>query len=104
MFSLETACCRDARYSIEDLAEEIDRIQRRSFDQAARLADATGDNAAVRQYLGLPEADPLPTTVPLIPGQVTAPATAPAGYTAQPPALLPHGQSRQVGPTRPGPR
>lgn len=81
----------------------VARIQRRAFDQAARLADATGDNAAVREYLGLPEADPLPT-VPLIPGQVTAPATAPVGCTAQPSALLPHSQSGQVGPTGPGPR
>ncbi|WP_330248581.1 MULTISPECIES: hypothetical protein [unclassified Streptomyces] len=105
VFSLETAVrmLQEAGYPVEDVAEEVARIQRRAFDQAARLADATGDNAAVRKYLGLPEADPLPT-VPLIPGQVTAPATAPGGYTAQPSALLPHGQSRQVGPTGPGPR
>ncbi|WP_329157528.1 hypothetical protein OHB49_02520 [Streptomyces sp. NBC_01717] len=67
MFSLETACFRDARYSIEDITEEIDRIQRRSFDQAARLADATGDNAAVRKYLGLAKADPGIPPVPLFP-------------------------------------
>jgi hypothetical protein len=72
VFSLETAVrmLQEAGYPIEDIAEEIERIQKRAFDQAARLADATGDNAAVREYLGLPEADPLPT-VPLIPGQVT---------------------------------
>lgn len=52
--------------------------------QAARLADATGDNAVVREYLGLPEADPGVPPVPLIHGQPTAPATAPAAYTAQP--------------------
>lgn len=37
------------------------------------LADATGDNKAVREYLGLPEADPVPT-VPLIPTQPGQPA------------------------------
>ncbi|WSA81779.1 hypothetical protein OG930_43620 [Streptomyces sp. NBC_01799] len=104
--SLETAVrmLQEAGYPVEDVAEEVDRIQRRAFDQAARLADATGDNAAVREYLGLPEADPGVPPVPLIPGQPTAPATAPGGYTAQPSALLPHGQSGQVGPTGPGPR
>ncbi|WP_406515640.1 hypothetical protein OH809_25275 [Streptomyces sp. NBC_00873] len=68
VFSLETAVrmLQDAGYPIEDIPEEIERIQRRAFDQAARLADATGDNAAVREYLQLPEADPVPQ-VPLIP-------------------------------------
>ncbi|MER5462366.1 hypothetical protein ABT010_17080 [Streptomyces sp. NPDC002668] len=47
----------DAGYTIDDAQAEIERIQARSFDAAARLADATGDNAAVRAYLGLPEAD-----------------------------------------------
>ncbi|WP_326608213.1 hypothetical protein [Streptomyces sp. NBC_01800] len=102
VFSLETAVrmLQEAGYPVE----EVDRIQRRAFDQAARLADATGDNAAVREYLGLPEADPGVPPVPLIPGQPTAPATAPAGYTAQRSVLLPHSQSGQVGPTGPGPR
>ncbi|MEH0609094.1 hypothetical protein [Streptomyces scabiei] len=48
----------DAGYPIDDAHEEILRIQKRAFDAAARLADATGDNAAVREYLSLPEADP----------------------------------------------
>ncbi|MGW3473808.1 hypothetical protein ACWDMR_00020 [Streptomyces althioticus] len=48
----------DAGYPIEDVTEEIERIRQRAFDQAARLADATGDNAAVREYLGLTGADP----------------------------------------------
>ncbi|TQK44442.1 hypothetical protein FBY35_5946 [Streptomyces sp. SLBN-118] len=46
----------DVGYPIDDVQAEIERIQARAFDAAARLADATGDNAAVRQYLGLPEA------------------------------------------------
>lgn len=63
-----------AGYPIEDIAEETDRIQCRSFDQAARLADATGDNAAVREYLGLPKADPGFPPVPLIPAPEPDPA------------------------------
>ncbi|MET9410218.1 hypothetical protein ABZX90_31340 [Streptomyces sp. NPDC002935] len=67
VFSLETAVrmLQEAGYPIEDVAEEIERIQKRAFDQAARLADATGDNGVVREYLGLPEADSMPT-VPLV--------------------------------------
>ncbi|MFF0165399.1 hypothetical protein [Streptomyces prasinus] len=49
---------QDAGYPIEDVTEEIERIQQRTFDQAARLADAIGDNAAVREYLGLTGAGP----------------------------------------------
>ena len=43
----------DAGYPIDDVQDEIERIQSRAFEAAARLADATGDNAAVREYLGL---------------------------------------------------
>ncbi|MGW3246532.1 hypothetical protein [Streptomyces sp. NPDC001070] len=59
---------QEVGYPIDDVAGEVERIQKRSFDLAARHADATGDNAAVREYQGLPEADPVPT-VPLIPGK-----------------------------------
>jgi hypothetical protein len=74
VFSLETSVrmLQDAGYPIEDIAEEIDRTQRQAFDAAARLADVTGDNGAVREHLGLPEADPVPT-VPLVqPGTTSA--------------------------------
>ncbi|MFF3566074.1 hypothetical protein ACFYXS_39225 [Streptomyces sp. NPDC002574] len=56
VFSLDTAVrlLQEAGYPIDDVAGEVERIQKRAFDQAARLADATGDNAAVRAYLGLP--------------------------------------------------
>lgn len=47
----------NAGYPIDDAGAEIVRIQSRAFEAAARLADATGDNAAVRGYLGLPAAD-----------------------------------------------
>jgi Phage portal protein, SPP1 Gp6-like. len=77
VFSLETAVrmLQEAGYPIEDVAEEIERIQKRAFDQAARLADATGDNGVVRKYLGLPAADSIPT-VPL-----AAPAAAAQSVT-----------------------
>ncbi|MEV7936631.1 hypothetical protein AB0O82_10850 [Kitasatospora sp. NPDC088264] len=67
VLSLETAVrmLMDAGYPIEDAAEEVKRIQTRAFDAAARLADATGDNAAVRKYLGLPDAGPEIPVVPL---------------------------------------
>ncbi|MFF3566077.1 hypothetical protein ACFYXS_39240 [Streptomyces sp. NPDC002574] len=90
VFSLETAVrmLQEAGYPVEDVAKEIERVQKRAFDQAARLADATGDNAAVREYLGLPEADPVPT-VPLITSQ---------------PAPVPPGGISDTGRTGPGSR
>ena len=106
VFSLETVVrmLQDVGYPIEDITEEIDRIQHRSFDQAARLADATGDNAAVRKYLGLPKADPGIPAVPLTTPQATVPQRPPAANPGQPTVLLPPGQTGQVGPTGPGPR
>ncbi|WP_153450689.1 phage portal protein [Streptomyces smaragdinus] len=70
VMSLETGVrmLQDAGYPIEDIAKEIKRIQQRAFDAAAHLADATGDNMAVREYLGLPKADAGITPVPLFPG------------------------------------
>jgi hypothetical protein len=79
---------QEAGYPIDDVAEEIERIQKRAFDQAARLADATGDNAAVREYLGLPEANPLPA-VPLVsaqPGQSAPDQPQASPDQAMPPA------------------
>ncbi|MFI6050409.1 hypothetical protein ACIBCO_09990 [Streptomyces violascens] len=57
----------DAGYPIEDAQQEIERIQHRAFEAAAHLADATGDNGAVRKYLGLPDADPEIPAAPLAP-------------------------------------
>lgn len=57
----------DAGYPIDDGQTEVERIQVRVFEAAARLADATGDNAVVRKYLGLPKADPDVPSVPLVP-------------------------------------
>ncbi|MGV9578588.1 hypothetical protein ACWDRZ_18275 [Streptomyces sp. NPDC003509] len=41
---------------IDHAQAEIARIQSRAFKAAVRLADVTGDDAAVREYLGLPKA------------------------------------------------
>ncbi len=67
VLSIETGVrmLQDAGYPIDDAQDEIERIQARAFDAAARLADATGDNAAVRAYLGMPEAAPEAPQVPL---------------------------------------
>lgn len=67
VLSMETGVrmLQDAGYPIDDAQHEIELIQTRAFDAAARLADATGDNAAVRAYLGLPAADPDTLRVPL---------------------------------------
>lgn len=43
-----------AGFPIEDAAEEIERIESRSFTAAGQLANAVGDKAAAREYLGLP--------------------------------------------------
>ncbi|WP_328403925.1 hypothetical protein OHS70_34050 [Streptomyces sp. NBC_00390] len=60
VMSMETGVrmLQDAGYPIEDALKEIHLIEARAFEAATRLADATGDNAAVRAYLGLPDADP----------------------------------------------
>ncbi|MGI5507704.1 hypothetical protein [Streptomyces sp. CA-106131] len=109
VFSLETVVrmLQEAGYPIEDIADEIERIQKRAFDQAARLADATGDNKAVREYLGLPEADPTPT-VPLVdPAKVPQPGppTSPPDAKPLPPTpLQPPGKTGILGEAGPGPR
>jgi hypothetical protein len=105
VFSLEIAVRmrQDVGYPIEDITEEIDRIQRRSFDHAARLADATGDKTAVREYLQLPKAGPGVQQVPLIPGQ-TPPAGQPAANPPPPSVLVPPGKTGEISPAEPGPR
>ncbi|MGF0174310.1 hypothetical protein ACQF36_28470 [Streptomyces sp. Marseille-Q5077] len=63
----------NAGHPIDDAQAEIERIQSRAFEAAARLTDATGDNAAVRSYLGLSEAAPEIPAAPLIPGDSREP-------------------------------
>ncbi|MFD7639533.1 hypothetical protein ACFV4P_02655 [Kitasatospora sp. NPDC059795] len=66
VLSLETAVrmLASAGYPIEDAAAEVRRIRQASFEAAARLADATGDNEAVRQFLGLGPVGPQLPKVP----------------------------------------
>lgn len=75
LISLETALrmLAEGGWPIEDIPAEIERIQARAFDQAAALADATGDAEAVRDYLGLKPADPEKVPVPVLPGPPAPP-------------------------------
>lgn len=65
LISLETAVgtLLEAGFSIDDVAEEVVRIEKRDYGAANELADATGDNAAVRELLHLA---PAPTGVPSV--------------------------------------
>ncbi|MFD5451198.1 hypothetical protein [Streptomyces sp. NPDC127100] len=84
LISLETALrmLAEGGWPIEDIPAEIERIQSRAFDQAAALADATGDADAVRDYLGLEPADPDNPPVPVL----TGPSSQPSEPTAPPAA------------------
>ncbi len=71
IISLETAVTRlvEIGFPIEDVAEEIVRIESRDYEGAVALADATGDVEAARRYLGLEGTNPdeRPTPAPIIP-------------------------------------
>lgn len=69
LVSLETAVAMllEAGFPIDDVAEEIERIQSRDFEGAGELADATGDTEAAREYLGMEPATVPETTVPPVP-------------------------------------
>jgi hypothetical protein len=70
VLSLETGVkmLMEAGFPIDDVADEIDRIQARQFEKARALADATGDTGAVGNFLGL-DLNPDPTPpVPALPG------------------------------------
>ncbi|MCF1597735.1 hypothetical protein [Streptomyces muensis] len=84
LISLETALrmLAEGGWPIEDIPEEIERIQSRAFDQAAALADATGDAAAVRDYLGMKPADPEQIPAPVLPGPSGPPAAEGTGVDA----------------------
>ncbi|MFD5899156.1 hypothetical protein [Streptomyces sp. NPDC060366] len=72
--SLETGVrlLSEVGFPIDDIGEEINRIQSRQFEQAKFLADATGDSGAVGDFLGIDiDSDPEPPTVvlpPAVPG------------------------------------
>lgn len=67
---------------IDDAAEEVQRIQSRDFEGANTLFDATGDDQAVRDYLGLE--GPGPTGAPPAPPVIQPPPAPPS-----PPVLPP---------------
>lgn len=59
LISLETAVTAmlEVGFSIDDVAEEIVRIEQRDFAGAGELADATGDVNDAREFLGKPRKD-----------------------------------------------
>ena len=70
VMSLETGVrlLVEAGYPIDDIGEEITRIQSRQFAAARELADATGSTDAVGDFLGIDiNPDPQPPTVVLPP-------------------------------------
>lgn len=75
----------DGGLPIDDAAEEVERIQRENFEAAVKLLDATGDDLAVRRFLGLPGEGPRPEMDPVAPqllgpdGRPIATPPAPAG-------------------------
>jgi hypothetical protein len=66
-------------FPVDDISEEIKRIQSRDYEGANALADATGDANAVRVFLGLealPENEVVPTPAPAPPAPVPPTPTA----------------------------
>lgn len=74
LLSLETATrmLQEAGFPIDDIAEEIQRIQSRRFADAVALANATNSTEAVSAYLGIkinPDPEPPTPVLPPTPGQ-----------------------------------
>lgn len=80
VMSLETAIRMlvEAGYPIDDVGEEIQRIQSRQFEKARALADATGSTEAVGEFLGI---DITPDPAP--PAPVLPPTANPADQQSQ---------------------
>lgn len=70
----------EAGFPIDDATSEVERIHAEAFTQAAELLAATGDEAAVRVYLGLEPAGRPSLTPPLPP---IAPPTGGQGGSSQ---------------------
>jgi hypothetical protein len=66
VMSLETAVRMlvDVGFPIDDVSEEIERIQARQFEKARALADATGDTGLVGDFLGVTVTEPDPADAP----------------------------------------
>ncbi|MFI8085944.1 hypothetical protein ACIF6L_34780 [Kitasatospora sp. NPDC086009] len=75
LISLETALrlLTEAGWDIDDLDEEIRRIESRQFAQAGELADATGDPQAVRDFLHIEGPPPEQPPTVVLPQQVPQP-------------------------------
>ena len=74
VMSLETGVrlLDEAGFPIDDIAEEIRRIESRQFEKARALADATGDTGAVADFLGIeidPDPQPPAPNLPPAPGE-----------------------------------
>lgn len=85
VLSLETGVkmLMEVGFPIDDISEEIDRIQARQFEKAVALADATGDTGAVGTFLGIkvnPDETPPAPVLPGTPGDgAPEPGQDPAG-------------------------
>lgn len=65
---------RDAGVPVENVRDEVEAIEGRDYARALQLADATNDQEAVRDLLGLPPAPPLVPALPLpVPGPPPVP-------------------------------
>lgn len=69
VLSLETGVrmLQEAGFPIEDVQQEIERIQSRQFEKARALADATGDTGLVGDFLGKTVNEPDPAPNPKLP-------------------------------------
>ncbi|MFG2677042.1 hypothetical protein [Streptomyces sp. NPDC048445] len=81
VMSLETGIrlLDEAGFPINDVSEEIARIQSRQFEQARALADATGSTDAVGDFLGIDINPDPPPPAPVLP-----PTANPADQSEQP--------------------
>lgn len=90
LISLQTAVTMllEAGFEIDDVAEEITRIENRDFEAANQLADAIGDNDLVREFLGYdpaPTVSPAPIADPISGGSgIGVPSTADSGSPTVP--------------------
>jgi hypothetical protein len=58
---------QEAGFPVDDVQQEIERIQSRQFDKARALADATGDTQLVADYLGVQAPAQSPAPAPQLP-------------------------------------
>jgi hypothetical protein len=83
----------DAGLPVEDAAEEVERIRAEHFEAAVQLLEASADEQAVRDYLGMEGPPPTPAT--------EQPAAAPPGGIVLPGAPAQPGQPGGQPPVNP---